>query len=104
VFDVLTEEMSQVRSQSVQPTSASPAAIVVMHMKRSSIPVICLQKMTNALKDLQARGVIASNPEPLLADWNEYPLQPTQTANVVMAVHRRNADDSLGELITQVSI
>lgn len=85
-------------------SSHAPAAIVVMHMKYSTLPVVCLKQAFDAITHLEAQGVIASNPEPVLADWNAYPLQPNQSHDLVLAIHCRSANGQLGELITKINV
>jgi hypothetical protein len=103
------EAEEKARTPSSQPSVAlaangAPAAIVVMHMKRGTFPVVCLGRALDAIRDLERSGIIASTPEPVLADWNTYPLQPQQAPELVLAIHRIGADRQPGKLITRVDI
>lgn len=75
-----------------------------MYVKRSSTPARCLGQALNAIEDLKARHVIASVPEPLLADWNAYELQPHQASELVLSVHRIDASGQPGKQIVQIDI
>jgi hypothetical protein len=68
------------------------------------LPVVSLGRALDAIRDLQTRNTIASTPEPVLADWNAYPLQPQQATELVLAFHCIGPDRQPGALITRVDI
>lgn len=73
-------------------------------MKRNTLPVICIERLLDKIKELETAGTIAA--DPLLADWNQNPLKPDQRCEILCVVHKLNPAAPLqcGEEITRFEI